>query len=213
VNNGSALSIDEIWYAKDEAPWLWALSRYWELVRPELLQLEKDMDRLTPLDIVPMGPEGWYRFLHDRYFVWKYTAKNRLATTRAALRRSVDRNGLQPLVEIKNALLALDTRDIEAGLTTAQRIPGLGIAGASGLLALLYPHAFGTVDQFVVKSLGLLPELADSVSKINPESLRLRDGVVLVVILRRKAVENNARFASTSWTPRKVDQALWAYRQ
>jgi hypothetical protein len=33
------------------------------------------------------------------------------------------------------------------------RIRGLGIAGASGLLSVLFPEYFGTVDQFVVMSL------------------------------------------------------------
>ena len=31
--------------------------------------------------------EEFYNFLHDEFFVWKYTAKNRLATTRMNLQK------------------------------------------------------------------------------------------------------------------------------
>ncbi len=49
-----------------------------------------------------------------------------------------------------------DTRET---LLAAKKTPGLGFAGASGLLALLYPQKFGTVDQFVVKTLRNVPTL------------------------------------------------------
>ena len=49
--------------------------------------------------------------------------------------------------------MALDPSDVGAALQTALAIRGLGTAGASGLLALLYPRDLTTVDQFVVKAL------------------------------------------------------------
>jgi hypothetical protein len=58
-------------------------------------------------------------------------------------------------------------------LRIAKEIHGLGTAGASGLLALMFPQRFGTVDQFVVKALKQvegLPEAAD-IDRIKPEAL------------------------------------------
>jgi len=54
----------------------------------------------------------------------------------------------------------------------ATSIHGLGIAGASGLLTLMYPDQFGTVDQFVVKALREvegLPQRA-ALERMNPEA-------------------------------------------
>jgi hypothetical protein len=92
------------------------------------------------------------------------------------------------------------------------KISGLGTAGASGLLALLFPSSFGTVDQFVVKSLLKVRRLAerDLLSAMTPEALTIVDGVVLIKIMRRKAAELRAAFGSDFWTPRKIDQVLWA---
>jgi hypothetical protein len=118
------------------------------------------------------------------------------------------------LLTVKDRLLSLDTNDIAGALLLAQRIPGLGTAGASGLLALLYPHAFGTVDQYVVKALRILPRLPEAtlISVMNPESLTADDGIVLIRIMRRQASELAIAFASTKWTPRAVDKVLWTYR-
>ncbi|MFW6027899.1 MAG: hypothetical protein ACOC91_03740, partial [bacterium] len=90
---------------------------------------------------------------------------------------------------------------------------GLGTAGASGLLALMYPRKFGTVDQFAVKALRQvngLPEAA-ALARMTPESLSIRDGVLIIGILRRKAADNNRMFKSNAWTPRKLDKVLWTY--
>jgi hypothetical protein len=87
----------------------------------------------------------------------------------------------------------------------------LGTAGASGLLAVLFPSQFGTVDQFAVKALAKIPELPerDLIGAMNPESLKLNDGTILIRIMRRKAVELNRVSSLVKWTPRKVDMVLW----
>lgn len=85
--------------------------------------------------------------------MWVYTAKNRLATTRKHLQRYQAEDRLDDLDRIRKELYEFDLEDIKRGLEIASSIHGLGIAGASGLLALLFPKYFGTVDQFVVRSL------------------------------------------------------------
>jgi hypothetical protein len=77
----------------------------------------------------------------------------------------------------------------------------------------MYPESFGTVDQFVVKALRKISGLPEksAIEKMNPLSLRVRDGVILVKIMRRKADENNKMFGGSDWTTRKIDMVLWTF--
>jgi hypothetical protein len=95
---------------------------------------------------------------------------------------------------------------------TAQRIKGLGIAGASGLLALLCPEKFGTVDQFLVKALQDVEGLPEAalIQRMKPGNLLPDDGFTLISILRDKAKKLSAALGTT-WTPRMLDKVLWTY--
>ena len=46
---------------------------------------------------------------------------------------------------------------------------------------------------------------------MKPDSLTVKDGVVLIEIMRRKAAANNRLLGTDSWTPRKIDKVLWTY--
>jgi hypothetical protein len=46
---------------------------------------------------------------------------------------------------------------------------------------------------------------------MNPQVLDIRDGVLVVEVLRRKAADNNRVFQTDAWTPRKLDKVLWTY--
>jgi hypothetical protein len=160
-----------------------------------------------------LDSEGWLRFLRDEYFRWKYIAPNRYVTTTQAVERWVQREPLQVLHAIKEQLLAVDQAGIHATLKVALQIPGLGTAGASGLLALLYPASFGTVGQFVVKALREVLSLrqAGALLAMNPERLTVKDVVVLVTLMREQAAGLTRAFRTQAWTPRMVDKALWTY--
>ena len=206
------MSFNDIWNATDESEWNQLLRKYWSLVMVDNIQVEIELNRLVPDRIARMDADSWYAFLHDEYFVWKYTAKNRLATTRKALARYQEDDELEVLNRIRLAILNLDHEDIATSLKTACEVRGLGVAGASGLLSLLFPHHYSTVDQFVVKALSEVDQHADAVRDMNPDGLKVSDGVTLTKIMRAKAAENNARFDSAFWTPRTIEMALWAYR-
>ena len=207
------MTISELWSSRDSQPWDHALLRYWDFVKPANLELEHRLESLNPEWIRNLDERGWYEFLHDEYFRWKYTAPSRYATTTRSLERYVEGGRLDDLYRIKERLLALDRRDIGLGLLVAREILGLGTAGASGLLALLYPETFATVDQFAAKALCEVPGLpeAAALAKMNPLELDLEDGALLIRIMQRKAVENNQWFGTLSWTPRKIDKVLWTY--
>jgi hypothetical protein len=205
------ISINELWHSRDVHVWNDALARYWEFVKPGNQLLERELELLELATLKQMDAQAWYHFLLHKYFHWKFTAPNRYATTTKYLRRYADKGRLEYLHLIKHLLLTLDTSDVRQAL--AIKIDGLGIAGISGLLALMYPQTFATVDQFVVKALrGVrnLPEAA-ILQKMNEHALSINDGVLLIDIMQRKAAENNRIFGTTDWTPRKIDKVLWTF--
>jgi AbrB family looped-hinge helix DNA binding protein len=209
----SMMDIGQLWHSRDPQAWNQALERYWDLVQPRNREFEEALDPLNLKRIRSFDAQGWYDFLLKEYFRWKYTAANRYATTTRHLRRYVEENALGELDGIRQSLLSLKRNEVRAGLVAACAIRGLGTAGASGLLALMYPKTFGTVDQFVVKALrevGGLPE-ASALARMNPMSLSVNDGVLLIGILQRKAADNNRLFGTATWTPRKIDKVLWTY--
>jgi UDP-N-acetylmuramoylalanine--D-glutamate ligase len=207
-------AISDLWNAGDERVWRDALSRYWSYIKPENLDIEKRMNRLDFEEIKRLDPGKWYGFLKDVYFPWKYTALNRLATTTKQLKKYEETNNLGELFSIKENLFAFDPTDIRQGLKIAKSIKGLGWAGSSGLLALLFPKWFGTADQFVVKALREIESLPErrELYAMRPESLREGDAVLLIQVMRRKAADLNALFGTDEWTPRKIDMILWASR-
>jgi hypothetical protein len=208
------ITIDDLWESNNEHYWRLALENYWSFVRPENVELERELNDLKLERITGLDPVGWYDFLHDEYFRWKYTARNRYASTTLSLKRYKESNQLDVLFDIKKRLLAFDVSNISIGLLIAKEIHGLGIAGASGLLSLMYPNNFATVDQFAVKALCQITSLTESsdLSIMKPENLTLRNGIILINIMQRKAKENNRLFVTDFWTPRKIDMILWASR-
>ena len=207
------ITIDELWNSSDSQLWKKALHSYWEYVKPSNLALERKLEQLDLAYLRTLDARGWYDFLRDQYFRWKFTASNRYVTTTNRLRRYIEDGSLDELHNIKLQLLSLNPADIAAGLNRADEIRGLGIAGASGLLALMYPRFFGTVDQFAVKALRevkALPE-ANMLKEMNEESLKDKDGVILIRVMQRKAAEINRLFRTEEWTPRKIDKILWTY--
>jgi hypothetical protein len=201
----------EMWNTNDLDLWQKALNRYWTFVKPSNLALEKEIDQLDAGAVRAMNPRAWFEFLLEKYFRWKYTAPNRYASTTKMLKTYAANNELAALHAIKERLYALDKDHIQQCLAVGCTIRGLGTAGASGLLAVLFPASFGTVDQFAVKALAKIPELPERalIASMNPESLKLNEGTILIRIMRRKAGELNQVSSLVKWTPRKVDMVLW----
>jgi hypothetical protein len=201
----------EMWNSNDLDLWQTALTRYWTFVKASNLELEKEMDRFDVETVKAMKPKAWFELLLEKYFRWKYTAPNRYGSTTKSLRTYAANNELAALHAIKERLFAMDKDHIQQCLPVASSIRGLGTAGASGLLAILFPAQFGTVDQFVVKALAKIPELPEKhlIAAMVPESLKLTEGTILIRIMRRKAEELNRASSLIKWTPRKVDMVLW----
>lgn len=204
----------DVWDSKNPEVWERGLGDYWTYVKPNLLSIEREIQHLDREVVRLTNAQQWYTFLLEKYFRWKYTAPNRYATTTNSLRMYEKEPFLSILHGIKERMFSSDKANIKDCLAVANRISGLGPAGASGLLAVLFPADFGTADQFAVKALFQIPDLPEKVSVDsikNPESLKLAESVLLVQIMRRKAADLNALFSTDTWTPRKVDMILWTY--
>lgn len=204
--------INSLWWSYDEDAWLNALEGYYALLNEKQLPLEFEIEDIDALEIGALTKFEFYDFLHDKYFVWKYTQKNRLATTRKSLEKYINENRIDELESIHKSLFSADHSNIEECLSIVSQIRGLGTAGASGLLAVLFPEDFGTVDQFMVKALEKIEDLDEheKIEKMNPDGLKIKDGVVLINIMREKAEELNELFDTDYWTPRKIDMILWS---
>jgi hypothetical protein len=68
------LNVAELWRNSDPKVWSAALDRYWAFVKPANVTLERALDRLDLERLCGLDAEGWYAFLRDEYFRWKYTA-------------------------------------------------------------------------------------------------------------------------------------------
>lgn len=206
------LRIAELWNCSNEAEWKVALGKYLNFVKPESMALEKELGTLHLRVKVPSDIEDWYLFLR-KYFRWKYTdcQFRHEEDFREYYKSGSGRCELNGIVE---QLFKFNHQDIEQGLSIVRKIRGLGVAGASGLLSLLFPNDFGTVDQFVVKALRKVNELPEKaeLQEMNPKSLKISDGVLLIQIMRKKATELNSLFNSAFWSPRKIDKVLWSTR-
>ena len=211
--NLQSLTLKELWQNGTERQWQEALDNYYFMLRPEQRDIENYINNIDTETIKRLDENEFYDFLYNKYFVWKYTAKNRLATTRKCLEKYIHNNELLKLKDIQTRIFSIPKDDVGKCLAATCEIYGLGTAGASGLLAILFPANFGTVDQFVVKR---LQEINHSVynselNKMNPEGLKIKDGIILVEIMKGKAKELNKKFNTDFWTPRKIDMVLWSF--
>ena len=209
------MTINELWWNGKEADWDRVLHDYYEQssVRRNK-ELEEKMNSVTPDYVQNMTPDEFYMFLHDEYFVWKYTDPRFLPKHRMSLEYYSRENTIKVLDCIKRGLFDLyedDPDDTKSLLELLSLIKGLGTAGASGLLAILYPTHYGTVDQKIVKALKKVNDLPDKdvVQKMEEMSLSSNDGVILESIFRNKAIQLNGSFNSDKWTPRRIDMVLW----
>jgi len=208
--------INDLWESRDHKLWQDALKRYWERIKPKNRELEELMQAAGIECVSNLGAREWYEFLLNRYFPWKYTQANRLAQTTQLFRWYEDEGKLDYLHSVTRKLFTFDPAHIGKGLEIAGAIRGLGPAGASGLLANLFPKWFGTADQFVVKSLcevKSLPERSKLLAMLpHSDSLTDDDAMLVIAVMRRKARELNELFGTDEWTPRKIDMILWAVR-
>ncbi|GAB6161212.1 hypothetical protein JCM12298_03710 [Desulfothermus naphthae] len=152
-----------------------------ELRSSKNIPLELELFRICLDDLKAMSPCEWYDFLLNKYFLWKYTnGKIRSYLTKQF--ESAYFNNKTSLDKIKKEILVIDPLEIRESIATVLKIKGIGVGGATGLLSLIFPKYFGTLDQFLVIA---LQNISSSLQNINPNNLNLDDAVRLTKILRK----------------------------
>ncbi|MGC2325719.1 MAG: hypothetical protein WA604_03330, partial [Candidatus Sulfotelmatobacter sp.] len=133
----------------------------------------------------------------------------------------LDKNSFEHLFSVKRSLVAIDELDLEdsrkcLNLVKSPRIRGLDCPGASSLLALIFRQWFGTVDRCILESLSKIESLPEKqrIGEIRAwvrtkKNWRESDAVLVIDIMRRKAVQLNAWFGTKKWTPHKIATILW----
>lgn len=209
------MNVSELWKSEEENEWHAAKENYWKYVIPQNVALEKKIINIDRNAIRNMELLDFYNFLYDDYFRWKFTESRWLKTSREHFGKYAFEEKLEELSLIQKQLFTFDLNDIREGLKIASSIRGLATAGGSGLLAVLFPEHFGTVDQFIVKALQSIDDISESVrvSRVKPDNISIDDGVVIIKIMREKAAELNRIFGTSAWTPRAIDMVLWSSRE
>jgi len=111
------------WTDNSHENWLNKEQAYWKFIRETNKNLEREMEHLSGKTIAEMSGEEFYEFLYNKYFVWKFTAANRLAQQRKHLMKH--KENIEELYSIKNQLVSFDLNDIRIGLKIATQIKGL----------------------------------------------------------------------------------------
>ena len=221
------MKFKEIWNSKDEGVWRkFETDIYRERVIKQAknktdkqLLLEDKLEEITISEFLKMNVEDFYVFLLNDFITWKYTACNINSIVKVYLKEyeNYGLNTLENILQelkhfIKNISTCEETDYIKHGLQILINIKGIGVAGASGLLALLLPEYFGTVDQFAIKNIQSL-DCFNILKDANPYNISLKYAIELGKIYLEKAKELNSEFENNYWTPRKIDKVVWAYRK
>lgn len=204
----SDICICKLWYSENENEWKKALEEYNKRIKSENKNVENDLSNISISDIKNYSGEEFYNLIHDCYIKWKYTDCRWFKGIKGCIENYNNKCGYIFFKNIHSDLLSIDKSEIESHLRNIMRIKGIGVAGASGLLALLMPEYFGTVDQFVVKELKKL-NLGNEYEKINENDIKINDAVLMITLMKEKAKELNEKFVTDIWTARKIDMVLW----
>ncbi len=202
----------QLWYSEDETLWKYYLEQYKKRInKSNQIKFDRYLEKLEEEMLEKFSPEKWYDFLLNFYFKWKYTQVNRYISLTNHIKKYKRENNLEELNAIKTEFLLADKTKLKESLEILCKIHGLGPSGASGLLALLYPTLYGTIDQFVIKSLQQLDDFPE-LKFINPDNPSVEVVVFIIEKLQKKAEDMNRLFKTNFWTPRKLDKVMWASR-
>lgn len=205
-----------LWENNSHDVWLQHENNYGNLVKKSNKDIEEKMENLDINEIKSYSVDEFFHFLRDEYCEWKYTDNSRKKRNQKLMNKYKENaEYMDELSLIKDALFKFDPKNTRLGLEICHLIRGLGYAGASGLLSILYPKYFGTVDQFVVISLQNFDSLKndEELHKIKPNDINLNGAVKLEKLFIEKASELNRCNNTDYWTPRKIDKVLWAFNR
>jgi len=225
----SETALASLWRSNEVSAWQDALAKYWNHgpVRRNI-DVERHMDRLTAEDRGAILASGGalVDFLDHWYYSWKFfaIAPYDIPKHQAKVRIEYATNS-DKYNAIARRLGALNADDVDQCLryVASRSIPGLQLSAGSGLLAVLYPTWFGTVDQHTLRALQTLDdERAAWLRRHIPDPKtffpannndRGRHAAKLMTQLYREKSQELARLdGETGWTPRRVEMVCYTLR-
>ena len=213
-------TLNGLWTSATEEGWKSALMEYDNLIaerNTDVQLIESHIRRVHADDIRQMSSIEFYSFLYEKYLVWRYaTNQLRLTTTRRLLEQYHNNGKWNELGAIQQELFSMDRTDAKNAVKVALQIAGLGIdGGATGLLAVLFPEDFGTVDNRTFELLKGIPSLEKDLLPIAHKKALTTpgDSAIIIDIMRKKSKLLNEQFPGLNWTPRKFDMVMWAYEK
>lgn len=210
------MDIKTLWDSGNREDWESAVSKYYNAVKPNNIEVEQKLNAMTTDEFKQMSGQEFYRFLVGDYSSWKYTDNRRKATVRHNIEDFHQKFTDDEFKKIIDASFLIDKGDIFLHFANMTRITGIGTAGASGVLSLIFPEYFGTMDRFLVENLKKIYDGQSYCGKklisMKSDSLTNYDAIILTQILREKARQLNEKFDTSDFTPRKIDMVLWAIR-
>jgi hypothetical protein len=206
------LSLIQLWDSRDPRAWDHYESEIYDaVIKPENREIERELEKPGLRSrIGRMSAMEFHDFLRDDYYTWRFPSKAQRIGAVDALDKYVRDGALDLLEKIRLRLVNRDYASkggaIQMLMGKRGGIKGLSLAGASGLLALVYPEEFGTVDATVAKALKEIG--APDVMKVNPKDISVEEAEIMIEIMRFKALELNRAFDAYKWTPRRVARVL-----
>ena len=162
---------------------------------------------------------SFFEMIYLKYGRWKYTQYNHFSRY---VKKAINKTNQEKLQVVKRIreyyehVLNDDFLDeeetkklISKGLEMNELLSGIGVAGMSGILALLLSEKFGVVDSFVAKALN---NVRGDIVK-DPKDIKIAEAVNMEwIYLQTARVLNDLEVGTAHWIPRDVDKALWSYR-
>lgn len=216
------VTTSELWNSSEIEVWHEGLNSYWNIASVQCnLAIEIELDELYKSrgSVLLWDADLWYEFFLDKYLPWKLSSQPTYSHFRENFVRLYDENR-ERLREVMDRLSRLNRRNPEECIELLIGLDYIGIPMATGLLALLFPEDFGTLDRIILRNLKSIPDISSLFGLQNIDeqflSRKTRRAVNLasnfIHLFRRKAEELNTLFETDAWTPRKIDMALWSIR-
>lgn len=211
------VSIQDVWTSEENSVWCAQIDAYWKYIEAQGKKaLEEEMANLNSQLISDSTDGAWRDFLANKYIPWKHSPGR---FWRSMQKKFIARYAVQEqqtlLSTVKSRIFACNRGMTKELLDIVDEIYQFGIPSASGLLSLLFPSHFGTVDRFAIESLQRIEEFKGDIEiqRIKPKSISLNDAVHAISIMRVKALENNKLFGTDYWTARRIDMVLYITRE
>ena len=159
----------------------------------------------------------FFDIVYSKYGRWKYTDyrffskyKSTNIDESTKINFLKDFKGYIGKIETNKFCDEIETKKfIKEGLKYRFKLPGIGVAGMSGILSLILPDKFGVVDRYVAMALetvaGIKVSHYDDLSDFNAAELEW-------CMIEKARKLNELKIGDIHWTPRDIDKALWSYR-